>query len=528
MPSLQDLPNELLIHILSFISENTPPPEHLLATDDDHDEEVDLQNLCLVSRTLCEAAQPFLYRSFYTDGLLDRLSSVISFARTICQRPDLAKHVKDLSIVPCEAHTTRCLPYGESLKTEEKALFKGAIQDLDVGDQEQIWIQGMEETDLDIFTAMIVAKTPNLSDLSLAAGKSSVLKAFDHLIDRNPLFLSGLKSFSIECEDMFTAYPIRQYEKLLTLPKLKTAHFELGDLNGDSFPSSWTPGALGLENIIFSQCHIDAGALQKLMQACRGLKLFHYINFESVPSMQRARITIQNPRAEFNAAEAHEAMLLQKDTLEAFCLNYHRDTMARDIRELERHISSHVNIGSFREFSALKKIQISHAICPLHPELPRCIKEFTIDDCELSFRKEIRNIAKDCRKKLYPDFVKFKVLTSDVSQPIMLPGQRIPDKGTPQEIFIQHQQLFQPSNVDFQIYPYRMPDLEDPDLDSDVDDDFDAYGDYDGEDWYDDIEQGPEGLVRHMQRTGMGPMDIIRSMNRHRADGSVIPPWEEE
>ncbi|KAJ5975191.1 hypothetical protein N7481_008898 [Penicillium waksmanii] len=479
MPSLQDLPNELLIHILSSIGENTPPPEHLLATDDDHDEEVDLQNLCLVSRTLCEAAQPFLYRSFYTDGLLDRLSSVISFARTICQRPDLAKHVKDLSIVPCEAHTTRCLPYGTSLKVEEKALFKSAIQDLDLGDQEQIWIQGMEETDLDIFTAILVAKTPNLSDLSLAAGRSSILKAFDNLFDRTPLFLSGLKSFSIECEDMFTAYSIRQYEKLLTLPKLKTAHFELGDLNGDSFPSSWSPGALALENIIFSQCHIDAGALQKLMQACRGLKLFNYMNFE-------------------------------------------------DIRELERHISSHVNIGSFREFSALKKIQISHAICPLHPELPRCIKEFTIDDCELSFRKEIRNIAKDCRKKLYPDFVKFKVLTSDVSQPIMLPGQRIPDKGTPQEIFIQHQQLFQPSNVDFQIYPYKMLDLDDPDLDSDMDEDFDDYEDYDGEDWYDDIEQGPEGLVRHMQRTGMGPMDIIRSMNRHRADGSVIPPWEEE
>jgi len=259
------------------------------------------------------------------------------------------------------------------------------------------------------------------------------------------------------------------------------------------------------------------------MKACRGLKSFNYMNFESAPSMQRARITIQNPRAEFNAAEAHEAILLHKDTLEAFCLNYHRDTMARDIWELERHISSHVNIGSFREFSVLKKIQISHAICPLHPELPRCIKEFTVDDCELSFQKEIRNIAKDCRKKLYPDFVKFKLLTSDVSQPIMLPGQRIPDKGTPQDIFIQHQQLFQPSSVDFQIYPYKKPDF-----DSDLDDDFDDDGEYDGEDWYDEIEQGPEGLIRHMQRTGMGPMHIIRSMNRHRADGSAIPPWEEE
>ncbi|OQD77562.1 hypothetical protein PENDEC_c002G06168 [Penicillium decumbens] len=243
MPSLQDLPNELLTHILSFISENAPPPEHALATGDDHDETVDIQNLCLVSRTLCH------------------LSSVISFARTICQRPDLAKHVKNLAIVPSEAHTIRCLPHGKKLTAEEKFLFKSAIQDLDLGDEEQFWVQGMEATKLDIFTAIQVAKTPNLSDLSLAAGQPSLLKPFGHLFARNPLFLSSLKSFWIECEDPFTAYPIGQYEKFLTLPQLKTAHFELGDLNGDSFPSSWTPGTLGLEDIVFSQCHIDASGL---------------------------------------------------------------------------------------------------------------------------------------------------------------------------------------------------------------------------------------------------------------------------
>jgi len=238
MPSLQDLPNELLTHILSFISENAPPPEHALATGDDHDEKVDIQNLCLVSRTLCKVAQPFLYHTFYTDGLLGHLSSVISFARTICQRPDLAKHVKNLAIVPSEAHTIRCLPHGKKLTAEEKFLFKSAIQDLDLGAEEQFWVQGMEATKLDIFTAIQVAKTPNLSDLSLAAGQPSLLKPFGHLFARNPLFLSSLKSFWIECEDPFTAYPIGQYEKFLTLPQLKTAHFELGDLNGDSFPSS--------------------------------------------------------------------------------------------------------------------------------------------------------------------------------------------------------------------------------------------------------------------------------------------------
>lgn len=66
----------------------------------------------------------------------------------------------------------------------------------------------------------------------------------------------------------------------------------------------------------------------------------------------------------------------------------------------------------------------------------------------------------------------------DVTLPIKLPGQRVPQGKTPYECFLELQGFFKGTKVDFQICPYEMPDFDEED--SDVEDGFDDLDDDDG------------------------------------------------
>ena len=163
MVHILDLPVELLDHILGFVAEDELLASNQMgfvkATDakvkelededdeddredededddydndedyDDRDPNEDLAKICRVSRKFRDLAQPLLFRHF-DDDLLGGLTKTIAFTKTLYLRPDLGKHVQDVSIVP--------IPLGpqdsEPITAEEVAVFEAAIKDLQLGD----------------------------------------------------------------------------------------------------------------------------------------------------------------------------------------------------------------------------------------------------------------------------------------------------------------------------------------------------------------------------------------------------------
>lgn len=478
MVNIQDLPAELLNLILSFLTYPTLPKEDRRAKARDGsvneversnvfmDGDENLLDICRVSSKFRDLAQPLLYHHFDDVGLAGDLSKTILFARTLYRRPDLGRHVQDIYFLP--------IPIGlggsMGLTAEDSEFFKGVIQDLRLGDQETTWISAMEKSDLSVFAALLVNRTPNLRELTLPGGQL-FMKPLTHLFSRNPSLLPNLESVWLESDGEMPGYNIGSYEEFLTLPNLKFPTFEYGDLVDSSFPSTWAPGTLATEDVALHHCYVDAGALKKFMQACKKLKSFIYQNFSLDPRDQRGPSLRAVP--EFNAAQAQEAALLHKDSLEHFHVEFARGPW--EIENVEEYNSSCVKVSSFRDFSVLEAILLPHAVLPPHPQFPRSLEMLHITDCNSSIREMAENIATDCKNGLYPNLTDFKVIAIDITAPIKLPGQHIPPGKTPEQCFLDIKDLFKGTDVDFTIVPYKMPDFDEYDEDSDFgyEEDFD-------------------------------------------------------
>ncbi|KAJ5815510.1 hypothetical protein N7474_007287 [Penicillium riverlandense] len=516
MVHIQDLPTELLENILSFIAEpddyksaagredtvnklqrelprdlqrddwddddyddddddedededeDEDDDEDMEKEDDDHHEHECLRNICLVSQRFRALAQPRLFRYFEEDGWQGGIVKTMTFAKILYGRPELGKHVQMISITPLVPEPGKDSP--RRLPEDDFQFFTGVIQGLDLADQEkQVWIPAAKKGSVGVFVALLAHQTPNLRALHLP-GEGFFLQPLTRLFSHYPSFLSNLESVHIESdvEEYVKGYNIANYKHFLTLPKLTFPTFEYGDLVDASFPSTWAPGTLATEQVAFHHCHLDAGAIKKFMQACKTLRSFTYQNFSMNPDHVVVHTIKQRATSEFNAAQAHEAALLHKDTLEHFHVEFYRDIGAFEtIERVQAYMSSRPKIGSFRDFAVLDTIILPHAVLPPHPQFPPSLKMLRITDCNSSIRDLVQNIAEDVQKGLYPALREFRILAIDVTKPIKLPGQRIPPGKTPEQCFRSLHDLFQGTKVDFMISPYEMSDFLD-DLDDNI------------------------------------------------------------
>ncbi|KAJ5120004.1 hypothetical protein N7448_010673 [Penicillium atrosanguineum] len=494
MVHIEELPVEVLSQIMGHLvdpEDHNPsklPGLDALNKDDGEDEThkdemEDIRNACLVSRKFCDIAQPLIFRDFEDLDLDGDLRNTIAFAKAIYGRPELGNYVQSIGfmpIIPEEANFRAQAGIGP----EYSEFLHGLIKDLQLGDQEKSWVQILKNCDLGIIGALLVNKTPNLRDLHLPAGQFSIKPIVD-LISRDPSLLSNLESFWVESDVEDAGWDIATFEKLLTSPHLIHPTFEYGNLLDKSFPSTWKPQTLSAQELVFHHCHIDGGAIQKFMKACKKVKSLIVQNFSVDPQDGRPPT---KGMTQFDAAQGLKAALLHKNTLEHFHLEY------------DEYSAKRPKIGSFRDFTALDMIFISHSIVPPHPTFCRSLKELHFTDCNTSVREVVKNIAADCKKGLYPEFTKFRVLSRDITAPIKLPGQRVPQGQTPEQCFRSIQDMFKGTKVDFQIVPYEMPDFDD--YDSDTED-------------YEDDEEYPPGLAGLLGGlrgpgggggTGRGPM----------------------
>ncbi|KAJ5380386.1 uncharacterized protein N7496_002814 [Penicillium cataractarum] len=480
----------------------------------------DLRNLCLTSHMFRDLAQPFLFYNFEDTGMAGFLSQTVAFTRALYLRPELGEHVRELDIMYPLDDEDRPKP----LAAEDLALFESAIKDLQLGDKEKIWLSGLKRLDLSVLTALLINRAPHLREMFLPAGQVR-MDPISHLLDQNPSLLSELQSISLEGDDEELDFDLAPYNKLITLPKLKEANLEFGTITNETFPATWAPGTIAAEKLSFLRCHMDVVGMQKFIQACKRLTSFSYKNFR-IDLHEEMPISWRKP--EFNAPQFYEAILSHKDSLENLLLTFAYDPW--DLENLEEHLARRGKLGSFRDFPNLGTVWIAHALFPEHPEFPPSLKTLHVADCESSIRDMVGNIAADCQKGLYPNLTEFKVFARDITRPIKLPGQVIPEGKTPEQCFTSLRDLFKDTKVDFQIVPDQLWGLRD----LMAEDDYEGYGNYDDDDMdYGDIDMdeyefqlgsdfGPE--------RGFGPSSgaILNALARALGNPHAAHPFDDD
>ncbi|KAJ5728519.1 hypothetical protein N7493_004849 [Penicillium malachiteum] len=406
-----------------------------------------LYNMCLVSKRFRDIAQSLLCFEFVDDGILGNVQDTVRFARTLYTHPYLGQFVHNITI---EGPLMFDQPENDEEEIAEIApsdieLFTKAIKDLNLGDKEDEWISNMRLGDLSVMAALVINKTPNVCRLILPGGLFS-MDAFSELFLRNSSLLGKLEAIFLVGKDEHSGYDIASYYKLLSLPSLKLSILEYGDLQSTTFPSEWESGTLNIEELVFRGCG-----------ACKKLRAFSFDNFDDKLG-QREPDTYGG--SQFNAANAREALMTHKDTLEYLHLGFIREPS-----------DPWIGSDSFLVVSKLDLYAIS-----------RLFKSSTF--IKRSFQSTLNFLLRsgDCRRGLYPDFVNFRMLSVDITQPIQLPGQIIPQGKTPQQAHQTLVDLFKGTKVDFLLGPYAktgrgafMDDDDDDEDDYDFDDDDLAY-----------------------------------------------------
>lgn len=480
MVHLQSLPTELLDRILSFLAdssgESLGKEHHCCGT-------ADLYNACLVSQQFRNLAQPLLFRNFNADDTDDPLNLLIRFTKCVYLRPALGEHLRTLSIAALDngdfygepelaPELVDMIP-GPQVDPEDLKFVQKSIRDLDLGDLEKQWLKALESWQFSPVVALLAHRTPNLRALRMPHDPV-IRDALTSLCRRDEKFLPNLDRLWMICyEPLETGYDIGSYNDVLSLRKITSPTFEFADLPGKTFPSSWKPGTLAFEELAFNHCRIDALGINKLMQACKRVKSFIYQNFALTQDDARDE-ALELP--EFNAAEVHAAVLPHRDSLEHFHLEYLREPWETPTPDAYReYCECCVKLPSFQNFPVLETIIIQHALLPDFPRFPPSLQRLDITDCNSSIRDMATDIASDCKRGKYPRLTDFKVLTTDITKPIKLPGQIVPPGMTPAQCFRSLQDLFKGTSVDFQIFPYDIPDpLDDGYDDADEEDDPDG------------------------------------------------------
>ncbi|KAJ5114076.1 hypothetical protein N7456_002610 [Penicillium angulare] len=462
MGHLENLPVEIISLIVRFIAN-----EDIRKTDGGEDDPEcyyddgphgyhTLIDLCLTSESLRKIAQPMLFEHLEDDDPYGVLRKVGFFARTIWDRPDLAKHVQAIEVVPGEWGVADALiapGRRPALDAPTVKRYEADIKSLKLADKD-LWIESLRQRDISTLTALVANRTPNVRKISIP--RQLKMDRFNRIFDRNPSFLSELEIFFAESDNTGDCLDVNLCDRILTRPNLKHVLFDVGTFCNASSKSKLPPGSVAAEQVFFRHCHIDSDSIQTLMKACKNLVHFTRANFW--PDKIR-RVPTDGLPNEFTAPELLKAILLHKDTLETFRVDFFHD--ASDLENLEEYVSSCSKFGSFRDFSVLKTILVPQAYLNDHPEFPSSMEHLTINDCSFSIHKMTENIAKDYHKGLYPHLTSIRVVAMDTALPVVFAGSKLPADNTDDDHITELQEYFKGTSVDYQVSPYEF-DFDEP------------------------------------------------------------------
>ncbi|PYH88047.1 hypothetical protein BO71DRAFT_150902 [Aspergillus ellipticus CBS 707.79] len=516
MASLQTLPPELLLHILGFVAnvELAPNDDGLSGLDNLPQEkererererdktkaradepqvdlyavrssegQADLAHLCLVCRQLRDLAQPLLYQEFDHCELVDDLSRIVAFVRTLTLCPSLGHHVRSVSALP--------LPGGPApddeelaLSADDHALFSRTIRGLGLAPEETLaWLTALHRVDYSVFMALLLLRTPNLRSLDVCGGEFFP-NPVRHLFRRKPDLLQNLQFLWIDGKDVFEDYPLAAYDEFLRLPNLKAIDAEYGHLIAAQVPPAWTPQSLALERIHLRLGHMDVGAMRALVRACRTLTDFRYCSFSVDPDEQMVSL---RATPEFDAAQLYQALLPHKQTLRRLQVAFTLDFAARvhNPDPLAAQASC-PKIGSLLDFPILANLAIQYALLPARPEFPPSLETLIVEDCNVPIRDLTEQIATACHQGRLPALRRVQMLALDIADSIRPPEGPLPPCEDEEEHVQRLRDLFKGTGVEFDVLPFPGSDGNPR---SDVE--YDHYVDY-GEDDMDEDDTDDE------------------------------------
>lgn len=368
-----------------------------------------LLSLSLVSPSFRSVAQVLLFRSFQEYSI--NLDNTVSFARALCTNPPLRENVKELVFLPFFQNKNGVNEFSSS----NHNFFKNVIDRHGLSDLQ--WIPKLHQREVDFFAAFVAIQTPQVTKLSLK-GDSSLAPLVQASKRVHP-FLPNLGEVTVLGNWNLAGFDIGVNSGIYSLfSKLNVVSFKYGSLLGLGETFNYEAGTLDTEHIKFEMCHMTLRALHKVMRAHKKLSSFTYSNFDPILGMRPLRwITGVRTDRHFDAAEALEAVLIHKESLQTLHLTFGRDREDHMCSQggtalLRNYYSTQTKFGSFAPFNQLKTIIVTQSHLRVHPEFPGSIEKIEITDCIAPIEDLMSNIASDCTNGKYPALTAISIAIS--------------------------------------------------------------------------------------------------------------------
>ncbi|KAJ5082366.1 hypothetical protein N7532_011409 [Penicillium argentinense] len=424
MAHIQTLPPEILGRILALAAAPTDPKVLISDPSSSVPSRTTLLNLCPVSGYFRNLAQPLLFRDFVLQVDARRIDAfggckLVEFTATIYRYPHLSNHVRSIIFRPFASNL-----FDANWPLERHSVANNLLLHQMIDGIGADWnLDNTSQSDYPKIAALLAYGCPHLQQLALPMG-GVWREPFLTLLDRDPSFLSGLRAFCVETEEMEygECYNILPYYKFLSLPNLSYARFTKGFLINSSFPAACPAELPALNELHFRLCKLDRGALDRIMKACKGLKSFTYNKFSLVPfahGLERHRLRRSK---KFHATHAVTlANDLHRETLEHLDLQFPPQDI---VNALETGTSFRLYHRAFADFSRLRSITIQQAFLPAEITFPPSLESFHITCCKSSVESYVVGASEGSKRGMLPNMKLFKVSALDVDRLVSDPAIR--------------------------------------------------------------------------------------------------------
>ena len=374
MVHLDKLPDEILLPILRASREPSIPPHR------PRPDNTALLQVCLASKRFLGCAQCVLYSEFWCDDG-PKTWQIRALLRTIITRPDLAEHMRTVSLNSWRAwnrvgdeweefgyFATR--DYTMAQNRSDRELFKSAIRSLALSDK-RFWRHAVRTNIDEVFVALLLLLLPKLLKLEISCPPTFYVleKALDHAAMLRPangkiLGLQRLEDLRFCVRGNTSRGYVTDLALFLRLPALTS-------IENLERISSWPerrrlqlPGGLAIKRLALGCSSILTLTLIEIFQAIDSLEILNYSHCECFhPSLEA-----------LNTWQFIEAL---------------KGAAAHSLKELELSADSFTQtLGSLHDFRHLQRLRTNTQLligdCPHSgPEelvgiLPRSIENLTL------------------------------------------------------------------------------------------------------------------------------------------------------
>ncbi|OCK74861.1 hypothetical protein K432DRAFT_185812 [Lepidopterella palustris CBS 459.81] len=340
MATIKDLPNELLIEILSSIPKT---------------EKKTFWSLCLTSKLFRALAEPLLYHSY--QFYYQYNSPSLSFITSVANRPELALHVRSVVI---DGWQLKHYPKNPQLGTQTQALLRQAAERFRYPPAYiNKWKGDLSNSVDDARFALMLLLTAKLEELSLIFPSYDIeikdpwfLRLVDKALD-DPVRIRfhefrHLKTLKVAYSEFaHGGFLLTTFAPLFRLPALRTFEATKCFQPNDMPAYHWPEKSSSMESITFHQSQLSREALHALLRACKGIKHFNFGWTCMVPLSEEPQ------HIDYIALDS--SLRTQQHSLETLSLSF-ADIRAEELWAFDPNVIG--SLRSLRAFPNLKSITV--------------------------------------------------------------------------------------------------------------------------------------------------------------------------